>query len=85
MEVHLCKFLYTIATIANSHASKIGNMRDVPSQAPSPFNVRKILNTINNLVRVLELVLTLSALQPPITPPAIVVLPKVTTLRSGLN
>jgi hypothetical protein len=53
----------------------------------APYNVEKILDTINNLVRVLELtlMLSLSPVPPPPTPPATVILPKVTTLGSGLD
>ena len=53
----------------------------------APYNVEKILDTINNLVRVLELTLTLnlSPALPPPTPPATVILPKATTLGSGLD
>jgi hypothetical protein len=53
----------------------------------APYNVEKILDTINNLVRVLELTLTLnlSPAPPPPTPPATVILPKATTLGSGLD
>jgi hypothetical protein len=60
-------------------------MKDALSQAPS-VTVNKILNTINNLVRVLELVLTLPIIASPSSPTiATVTLPKVTTLRSGLD
>jgi hypothetical protein len=53
----------------------------------APYNVEKILDTINNLVRVLELtlMLNLSPAPPPPTPPATVILPKATTLGSGLD
>jgi hypothetical protein len=53
----------------------------------APYNVEKILDTINNLVRVLELtlMLNLSPAPPPPTPPATVILPKVTMLGSGLD
>jgi hypothetical protein len=53
----------------------------------APYNVKKILNTINNLVRVLELTLMLNLSPVPSlpTPPVTVILPKVTMLRSGLD
>jgi len=57
-------------------------------QAPSPYNVEKVLNTINNLMRVLELTLTLSippTIPPPAPAPAAVILPKATMLGSGLD
>jgi hypothetical protein len=53
------------------------------------LNIEKILDTINNLVRVLELTLTLNLspapLPPTLPPPATVILPKATTLGSGLD
>jgi hypothetical protein len=51
------------------------------------LNVEKILDTINNLVRILELTLTINLAPPPSppTPPATVILPKATTLGSGLD
>ena len=55
----------------------------------APYNIEKILNTINNLVRVLELMLMLNLSPvplPPTPPPTMtVILPKVTTLGSGLD
>jgi hypothetical protein len=57
-------------------------------QAPSPYNVEKVLDTINNLMRVLELMLTLSippTIPPPAPTPAAVILPKATMLGSGLD
>ena len=57
-------------------------------QPSTPYNIEKVLDTINNLVRVLELTLTLSI--NPTTPapaptPATVILPNVTMLRSELD
>ena len=48
-----------MASTATTYASKLATTKDAPSQAPLPVNVDKILDTINNLVRVLELALTL--------------------------
>jgi hypothetical protein len=67
------------------------NTKGGPSQGPShasPNTVEKILDTINNLVWVLELTITvtLSPTSSPVKEPlATVILPKVTTLGSGLD
>ena len=71
-----------MATMAPPSSSMLGVW-----DPQAPYNVEKILDTINNLVRVLELTLTLnlSPAPPPPTPPATVILPKATTLGSGLD
>ena len=71
--------------MASSPSSPLLGIRD----HQAPFNVEKILNTINNLVRVLKLTLMLNlspAPLPPTPPPtATVILSKATTLKSGLD
>ena len=67
------------------------NTKGGPSQGPShasPNTVEKILDTINNLVWVLKLTITVTlspASYPTKETPVTAILPKVTTLGSGLD
>jgi hypothetical protein len=72
-----------MATTLSSPPLPLPGLRD----CQATLNVDKILDTINNLVRILELALMVNLVPspPPPTPPATVILPKATTLGSGLD
>jgi len=72
-----------MATTLSSPPLQLPGLRD----HQATLNVNKILDTINNLVRILELTLTINLAPPPSppAPPATVILPKATTLGSGLD
>jgi hypothetical protein len=72
-----------MATTLSSPPLPLPGLRD----HQATLNVEKILDTINNLVRILELTLTINLAPSPSppTPPVTVILPKATTLGSGLD
>jgi hypothetical protein len=72
-----------MATTLSSPPLQLPGLRD----HQATLNVKKILDTINNLVRILELTLTINLIPSPSppTPPATVILPKATMLGSGLD
>jgi hypothetical protein len=70
--------------MATTYTSKLVTIKDTLFQA-LPVNVNKVPNTINNLVRVLELMLTLSIPPTPTHILATIIPLKVTTLGGGLD
>jgi hypothetical protein len=72
-----------MATTLSSPPLQLPGLRD----HQATLNVEKILDTINNLVRILELTLTINLVPSPSppTPPATVIPPKVTMLGGGLD
>jgi hypothetical protein len=74
------------------YTSQLGNIKNGPLLGPfqaSANTIKNILDTINNLVQILKLIITLNlppaSFPPPKEPTLTVILPKVTTLGSGLD